>query len=86
MSIDAFFAGICTAGTGVGLLHRQERADTLDLTLETAVGEGLAFGSQPAPCHPLSILLLLQGEFQRHNIEKRAWETGVTVVRAEMMN
>lgn len=61
VSIDAFLAGIRAARTGVGLLHSQESADALDLTLETAVSEGLAFGGQPATRHPLSILLLLQG-------------------------
>lgn len=46
-------------GTRVALLHGQEGADALDLTLEAAVSQGLAFGTQSACSHPLSVLILL---------------------------
>lgn len=65
VSVDAFIVGRCVAmGTGAGLLHSQEGADALDLILETAVGQSLAFGGQSTRRHPLSILLLLEGERQ----------------------
>lgn len=69
MRIDAFIIGRCVAmGTGAALLHNQEGADALDLTLETVVSQGLAFGTQPACSHPLRILLLLGDE--RHTAER----------------
>lgn len=55
---------------GTLLLHCQEGADALDLILETAVGQSLAFGGQSTPSHPLSILLLLEGETQPHKSER----------------
>lgn len=67
--IDGFIVGRCVAmGTGAALLHSQEGADALDLTLETAVSQRLAFGTQPACSHPLCVLLLLGDE--RHTAEK----------------
>lgn len=46
VSIDAFVVSRCVAmGTGVGLLHSQKGADALDLALEAAVGQSLAFGA-----------------------------------------
>lgn len=63
MRIDAFIVGRCVAmGTGAGLLHSKEGADALDLALESAVSQTLAFGAQSTCSHPLSILLLLEGE------------------------
>lgn len=71
VSIDGFIIRRCVArGTGGGLLHSQERADALNLTLETAVGQSLAFGAQSTCSHPLSILLLLEGERQRHRAKR----------------
>lgn len=79
MSIEAFIAGSCIiTGAGVGLLHGQKRADALDLTLEAAVCQALAFGGQPASGHPLSILLLLQKQTAR-----KGGETGVLVGTSE---
>lgn len=66
VGIDAFITGRCVAmGTGVGLLHCQEGLDALYFNLETAVCEALAFGGQPTGSHPLSILLLLEGQRKR---------------------
>lgn len=63
VSIDAFIVGRCVAmGTGAGLLHGQEGADALDLALEAAVGQSLAFWGQSTRGHPLSVLLLLEAE------------------------
>ena len=63
LSIDTFIAGIYVAmRAGVALLHRQEGANALDLTLEATVSQRFAFGAQPACSHPLSILLLLEEE------------------------
>lgn len=72
MGIDAFIIGRCVAmGTRVGPLHCQEGVDALYFTLETAVSEALAFGGQPTCGHPLSILLLLEGERHGHHVEER---------------
>lgn len=63
--VDAFIVSRrITMGTRVGLLHSQEGADALYLTLESAVCEALAFGGQPTCSHPLSILLVLERERQ----------------------
>lgn len=60
MSVDGLIIGRrVTVGTRVALLHNQEGADALDLTLEAAVSQSLAFGTQSACSHPLSILMLL---------------------------
>lgn len=52
-------------GTRIGFLHSQEGANALDLTLESAVCEALAFGGEPTRSHPLSILLLLEDKKDR---------------------
>lgn len=76
VSIDAFIVGRCVAmGTGAAFLHGQEGADALDLALETVVSQSLAFGTQSACSHPLSILLLL-GDKTRGR-EREIKETGV---------
>lgn len=82
VSIDAFIAGRYVAmGTAATLLHSQEGADALDLALETAVSQSLAFGAQSTCSHPLSVLLLLVSERQRHRTERgRERETGEIVV------
>lgn len=82
MRIDAFIVGRCVAmGTGAALLHSQEGADALDLTLETVVSQRLAFGTQSACSHPLCILLLLGDE--RHTAERvRNW-CGHRIVRKD---
>lgn len=70
VGIDAFIVGRCVAmGTGVGLLHCEECVDALYFSLVAAVSEALSFGSQPTPRHPLSVLLLLEGERQQRQRE-----------------
>lgn len=72
VGIDALIAGSCVAmGTGVGLLHCEEGVDALYFTLVTAVCEALAFGGQPTRSHPLCVLLLLEGERQRHSAGRK---------------
>lgn len=83
VGIDAFIIGRCVAmGTGVGLLHCKERVDALYFSLVTAVCQGLSFGSQATPRHPLSVLLLLEGERQSRESERamglwsEMWDSG----------
>lgn len=71
MSVDALVIGRRVAmRIGADPLHRQEGPNGLDLTLETVVGQRLAFGAQTARGHPLSVLLLLQGA-RRDRVRER---------------
>lgn len=84
--IDAFIVGWCIAmGTGVGLLHSQEGADALDLALEAAVGQSLAFGAQSTCSHPLSVLLLLRGARVKDKQRERQREREGCGQRREIM-
>lgn len=58
---------------GAAPLHHQEGANGLDLALEAAVGQRLAFGAQSAGSHPLSVLLLLQ-DARRDRVREREEE------------
>lgn len=62
-------------GIGAAPLHGQEGADALDLALEAAVGQRLAFGAQPTGGHPLSVLLLLR-EARRDGVRERQGSKG----------
>lgn len=74
MSVDALVVDRrVVVRVGAAPLHRQEGANGLDLALEAAVGQRLAFGAQSARGHPLSVLLLLQ-DARRDRVRERERE------------
>lgn len=79
MSVDALVVDRrVVLRVGTAPLHCQEGANGLDLALEAAVSQRLAFGAQSARGHPLSVLLLLQDARRDRVREKEAEEGRLT--------